>query len=113
METRSCPKCSLLMKRCDFKYCPDCGAQLNSLCPSDATACSPREPIRLAYSREELAAKMAGWLVDTYGHPMELTEVSRDRWMERNGMLYAFICDHFPAENAASLPPETSERSEP
>ena len=28
------------MKRCDFKYCPDCGAQLDSLCPSDATTCS-------------------------------------------------------------------------
>ena len=28
------------MARCDFKYCPDCGAQLDSFCPSDATACS-------------------------------------------------------------------------
>ena len=40
MTTRSCPKCSLLMARCDFKYCPDCGARLDSFCPSDATACS-------------------------------------------------------------------------
>jgi hypothetical protein len=30
----------MLMARCDFKYCPDCGAQLDSLSPSDATACS-------------------------------------------------------------------------
>lgn len=28
------------MKRCDFKYCPDCGARLDRLCPSDATPCS-------------------------------------------------------------------------
>ena len=28
------------MARCDFKFCPDCGAQLDSLGPSDATACS-------------------------------------------------------------------------
>jgi hypothetical protein len=27
--TRSCPRCSLLMKRCDFKFCPDCGAEVN------------------------------------------------------------------------------------
>ena len=40
MTTRSCPKCSLLMARCDFKFCPDCGAQLDSPSPSDATACS-------------------------------------------------------------------------
>ena len=40
MTTRSCPKCSLLMARCDFKYCPDCGARLGSSSPSDETACS-------------------------------------------------------------------------
>ena len=40
MTTRSCPKCSLLMARCDFKYCPDCGENLDGLCPSDAAACS-------------------------------------------------------------------------
>jgi hypothetical protein len=49
-----------------------------------------------AYSREELAGKMTKWMIAMWGHPMELTEESRDRWMERNGMLYAFICDHFP-----------------
>jgi hypothetical protein len=34
MNTRSCPKCSLLMARCDFKFCPDCGAQLDNSSPS-------------------------------------------------------------------------------
>jgi hypothetical protein len=64
-------------------------------------------PLRQAYSREELAAKMAGWMVEMWGHPMELTEASRDRWMERNGMLYAFICDHFPAENSVLSEPQS------
>jgi hypothetical protein len=41
MTTRSCPKCSLLMARCDFKYCPDCGAPLDKLSPSNAPTCSP------------------------------------------------------------------------
>jgi len=45
MTTKSCPKCSLLMARCDFKYCPDCGAQLDSLSPSDAAACSVCEDV--------------------------------------------------------------------
>lgn len=45
MTTRSCPKCLLLMARCDFKFCPDCGAQLDSPSPSDATDCS-RQPFR-------------------------------------------------------------------
>ena len=77
--------------------------QTASLATSDDAACSPssaREPLRRAYSREELASAMAEWMVEMWGHPMELTEESRDRWMERNGMLYAFICDHFPAANA-------------
>ena len=56
-----------------------------------------------AYSRDELTAKMTRWMVETYGHPMKLTKASRCRWMKRNGMLYAFICDHFPAENAPTL----------
>lgn len=41
METKSCPKCSLLMKRCDFKYCPDCGARLDGLCPAAGYAEPP------------------------------------------------------------------------
>lgn len=28
------------MARCDFKFCPDCGVQLDIPSPSDATACS-------------------------------------------------------------------------
>jgi hypothetical protein len=67
-------------------------------------------PLRQAYSRQELAAKMAGWMVETWGHPMELTEPSRDRWMERNGMLYAFICDHFPAENRELSEPKSVDK---
>jgi hypothetical protein len=49
------------------------------------------EPLRVAYSREEIMAKM------TWGRPMDLEPDERDRWMGRNGMLYAFLCDQFPA----------------
>lgn len=60
-----------------------------------------KDPMRQAYSREELASKMSEWMVTTWGHPMETDDEGRGRWMERNGMLYAFICDHFPTETPA------------
>jgi hypothetical protein len=78
---------------------PDSATEETSDGPGDAAACCPREPLRVSYSRDELAAKMAEWMLATWGHPMDLTEASRDRWMERGGMLYAFICDHFPGES--------------
>lgn len=62
MTTRSCPKCSLLMKRCDFKYCPDCGAQLDRLRPSDAPTCSLEVEIsesRRRYVTIEVTPEMA------------------------------------------------------
>ena len=31
---KTCPDCSLLLARCDFKFCPDCGAKLEQK-PSD------------------------------------------------------------------------------
>lgn len=58
-----------------------------------------REPLRVSYSREELAEKMKDWMIETWGNPKDLKQDAQDRWMERNGMLYAFICDHFPVAN--------------
>ena len=69
--------------------------------------CSPSsawEPLRRAYSREELASAMAEWMVNTFGHPLnDINDTDRlDRWYRDNGMLYQFICAHFPSENAKS-----------
>lgn len=63
----------------------------------DETTCSPsspREPLRRAYSREELASAMAEWMVNTFGHPLnDINDTERlDRWYRDNGMLYQFIC---------------------
>ena len=87
-------------------YCRKCGglgtyekdigdAVAHLICP-----CTYQEsqPLRTSYSREEIAAKMKDWMIETWGHPMGLSEENRNRWMERNGMLYAFICDNFPIE---------------
>ena len=82
--------------------------QKKSEMPVDAaTACSPssvKEPLRVAYSREELASKMAEWMVRSFGHPMDyITEPDvRDKWLRDNGLIYQFICAHFP-ENDKDL----------
>jgi hypothetical protein len=47
------------------------------------------------YSREEITTRMQAWMIETWGRPMDLDPEERDRWMARNGMLYAFLCDHF------------------
>jgi hypothetical protein len=78
---------------------------------------SAREPLRRAYSREELASAMAEWMVNTFGHPLnDINDTDRlDRWYRDNGMLYQFICAHFPSENAigmaagAAVPPLKSD----
>jgi hypothetical protein len=64
----------------------------------DCSPSSAREPLRRAYSREELASAMAEWMVTSFGHPMDyITEPDvRDKWLRDNGLLYQFICAHFP-----------------
>jgi hypothetical protein len=48
------------------------------------------------------------WMIEQYGRPIELDSEAKDRWHERCGMLYHFIYDHFPAENAtAQTPPDS------
>ena len=67
------------MKRCDFKYCPDCGTQLDRLYPSDATACSPS-----SLTPETDATLEADWyLLEEHSSPLSaykrMTELSRER----------------------------------
>jgi hypothetical protein len=42
-------------------------------------------------------------MVNTFGHPLnDINDTDRlDRWYRDNGMLYQFICAHFPSENDA------------
>jgi len=73
-----------------------------------AAACSPCEPLRRAFSREEMRNASVKWMIEQYGRPIELDSEAKDRWHERCGMLYHFIYDHFPAENAtAQTPPDS------
>ena len=65
--------------------------------PLGAAACSP---LRVAYSRAELADKLKDWMIELWGDsPKNFEPEQRDQWHRDNGMIYHFICDHFPAEN--------------
>ena len=63
---------------------------------------SPCSPIRVAYSREEIEAKLKEWMIAEFGHPRDyLTEPdAKERWYRDFGLMYHFICDHFPVANA-------------
>lgn len=57
--------------------------------------------LRTAYSREELADALRAWMLDIWGNPRELDEEAKDKWYTYNGLIYAFIHDHFPVAEAA------------
>ena len=55
--------------------------------------------LRTSYSRQELADKLKDWLIELWGdNPKNLDPEQRDQWHRDNGMIYHFICDHFPTE---------------
>ncbi|CAB4158632.1 hypothetical protein UFOVP736_65 [uncultured Caudovirales phage] len=60
-----------------------------------------KQPLRVSYSRAELADKLKDWMIDLWGNsPKNLPPEDRDQWHRDNGLIYHFICDHFPTENA-------------
>jgi hypothetical protein len=68
----------------------------------ECSPASPCSPIRVAYSREEIEAKLKEWMIAEFGHPRDyLTEPdAKERWYRDFGLMYHFICDHFPVANA-------------
>lgn len=87
----------------NFSHCSICdGPHDAEECPRTETlhavACSP---LRVAYSRTQLADKLKDWMIELWGDlPKNLDPEQRDQWHRDNGLIYHFICDHFPAENA-------------
>ena len=69
-----------------------------------------RSPSRAAYSREEMEAKLREWMVKEFGHPRDHISDpdQRNAWYRDNGLLYSFICDHFPSENSELSQPQGS-----
>jgi hypothetical protein len=60
---------------------------------------TPKEAIRRTLSRAELADLLTTWMIELYGAPpKDLSPSERDQFHRDNGLIYHFICDHFPAE---------------
>ena len=48
-----------------------------------------------------MAGKLTAWMIELWGDsPKNLDPEQRDQWHRDNGLIYHFICDHFPPENA-------------
>lgn len=97
-----------------MSYCPHCKQDIRLVgpppsCPEGRAvaaeeptlpgrmqqACSP---LRVAYSRGELADKLKDWMIELWGDiPKNLGPEQCDQWHRDNGLIYHFICDHFPA----------------
>jgi hypothetical protein len=62
------------------------------------SSCSP---LRVTFSREEIVLKMRAWMSVEFGEPGDYINApdQREKWYRDYGMLYHFICDHFPAAN--------------
>jgi len=56
------------------------------------------EPLKVAYSREELMRELTKWMVDLFGDPMLMDPSERDSWYRDNGLIAHFIRDFFPNE---------------
>ena len=56
----------------------------------------PNEPLRVAYTREEMMQRMNDWMTEQWGNPKDLPESQQNTWLERNGLLAWFIREHFP-----------------
>lgn len=58
------------------------------------------EPLRTAYSLPEIADKLKHWMCDQWGaNPKDLKPHHRAKWHEQEGMIYAFLREHFPTDN--------------
>lgn len=56
------------------------------------------EPIRKAYSREEIITEARAYMVKSFGAPQDSGD--SHRWYERLGMLADFLSDRFPSNES-------------
>jgi len=102
----------IICGRCGSAYsgyaCPQCGSK-ETITFGGEKPTTALPPLRVAYSREEIAAKLKDWMIELWGDiPKNLDPEQRDKWYRDNGLIYHFICDHFP-ENSET--PKTNEHN--
>lgn len=59
------------------------------------------EPIKTAYSLDELRVKLSNWMVAERGKPKDMTEEKADNFYRDFGLIYHFLSEHFPQEKEA------------
>lgn len=69
--------------------------------PLSDTFPSSKSQIVSAYSRQEIERKLKDWMVEQFGHPLDYVKEPdmKEQWYRDFGMMYHFICDHFPVES--------------
>ena len=54
------------------------------------------EPVRVAYSRAEMASRLTNWMLCEFGNPKDLSPPERAAWHQREGTIMHFIRRNFP-----------------
>ena len=71
------------------------------------------EPLRTAYSLQEISEKLNEWMIDLWAEslddpcgqiPKSLTPEERDQFYRDNGLIKDFLADHFPTEKETKQP---------
>ena len=56
-----------------------------------------QQPASGVFTREQMLTRARAWMVNTFGAPRDLeSQLERENWYSKHGMLCDFISDHFP-----------------
>lgn len=75
---------------------PQCWGPPGQTCPDCGRSWGQPEPLRVAYSREEISSRLTDWMLCEFGNPKDLSATDRDAWHQREGTIIHFIRRHFP-----------------
>lgn len=75
---------------------PQCWGLAGENCPDCGRSWGPTEPVRVAYSREEITSRLTNWMLCEFGNPRDLPARERAAWHQREGTIMHFLRCHFP-----------------
>lgn len=63
------------------------------------------DPVKRAYSLDEIQARLTVWMVAEFGNPRSLSPGQRNKWHEREGLIRHFLICHFPDRDGRYFDP--------